>query len=458
MDCLVIGAGNASRPVARLLNYDGYDVTITDIQPLENFKLKYQNILKKMEEEGVKLDLNNSSPILKTFDNIYIPPSLKNSKIAKEIDKLDIHIITNEEFSQIVNKYIPIDIIGITGTMGKTTTTYLTKTIFEQAGFKVWHCSSIISNLVSECIIDGIINKKPQGNDIAIFELPHGTIGLLDRLNVDIGLLTNVGSDHLDEFDNSIEKYHERKKILERISNNFIANSSCKDLFSNKRNISYYELGENADFNGEKGENSLKICHDYKEFTIPFNMTSYFFENSVGAVAIALTYGISHKDIIDALSNFKGLPSHMEDLGLFNGRRVILDCAFLYDGMKTTLENFKDENLVIFLDYFDTTTKRDKKEVGELVSQYSDIIITSGYDEVHEYVNMEGAIEILDAIDNPDAIKVACLDIDDAVEMALKYSKPGDVLLHLGPSLATDIEGVTNKILKGLNRGIKKYD
>lgn len=458
MNCLVVGAGNASRPVARLLNHDGYDVTITDLQPLENFRLRYQNILKEMEKEGVKVDLNNPSPVIEGFDNVYIPPSLKNSKIAKKIQELDIHVITNEEFSQIVNKYIPIDIIGITGTMGKTTTTYLTTTIFKQAGYNVWNCSSLTSNLVSEGIIDGIIKRKGEECDIAIFELPHGTLGLLDRLDVKIGLLTVVGADHLEEFDNSIEKYHERKKILELISDIFIANSSCKSLFPDKENVIYYEIGQNADFNGQKGENSLKISYEDKEFTTPFNMMSYFFENSVGAVSIALTYGISEEVIIKALSNFKGMPSHMEDVGLYNGRRVILDCAFLYDGMKTTLENFKDENLVVFLDYFDTTTERDKKEVGELVNQYSDVIITSGYDEINERVNMDGAYEILDAVDNPDAVKVACEDIDDAAEMALKYSKPGDVLLHMGPILPTDVEGVTNKILEGLKRGIEKYD
>lgn len=458
MNCLVIGAGNGSRPVARLLNFDGYDVTMTDVKKFEEFRLLHQNVISEMKEEGVKLDLGNSSPALSDFDNIYIPPSLINSKIGKKAQELDIHIITNEEFSQIVNKYIPIDVIGISGTMGKTTTTYLTKAIFEQAGYNVWYCSSLISNLVSECIIEGIVKGEPLENDVAIFELPHGTIGLLDRLDVDIGLLTNVGADHLDEFDNSLEKYHDRKKVLEQISKTFISNSSCRELFESDENITYYEIGDDADFNGEIGEGSLKISYGDDEFVTPFNMESYFFENSVGAVSIALTYGISQKDIIEALSNFKGMPSHMEDIGLFNDRRVILDCAFLYDGMKTTLETFDGENLIIFLDYFDTTTKRDKKEVGELVGKYSDVIITSGYDEINGRINMEGALEILDAVDNPDATKVACSDIDEAAEMALKYSKPGDLLLHMGPILATDPKGITDKIIKGLKRGVEKYD
>ena len=72
--------------------------------------------------------------------------------------------------------------------MGKTTTTFITTSIFKQAGYKVWSCSSLVNNLVSEAIIDGIVKGKAQNCDIAIFELPHGTIGLLNELDIKIGL------------------------------------------------------------------------------------------------------------------------------------------------------------------------------------------------------------------------------------------------------------------------------
>ena len=49
-----------------------------------------------------------------------------------------------------------------------------------------------MNNLVSEAIIDGIVKGKADDCDVAIFELPHGTIGLLNRLDIKIGLLTNI--------------------------------------------------------------------------------------------------------------------------------------------------------------------------------------------------------------------------------------------------------------------------
>ena len=55
MKCVVIGAGNAGRPAARILNYAGHQVQITDKKKLEQFPESVQNTLKKMEEEGVNL-------------------------------------------------------------------------------------------------------------------------------------------------------------------------------------------------------------------------------------------------------------------------------------------------------------------------------------------------------------------------------------------------------------------
>ena len=461
MNYLVVGAGNASRPVARLLNHLGHSVVITDLKEIDEFKADVGRILKQMEAEGVILDLGDKNPTLDDIDAVYMPPTLPQSApIAQLIEKSDVEVLTNEDFSDIVNDLIPVDIIGITGTMGKTTTTFITTTLFKQADFKVWACSSLVNNLVSEAIIDGIVKGKANNCDIAIFELPHGTIGLLNNLNIKIGLLTNIAEDHLSEFDGSLEKYQQRKLILEKMSETFIANYSCYDIINPQRDDAlYYALDKDVDFKGIIGENFLTI--DYKEdcFTSPFHMMSYFFENSVAASAIALTYGIEKEFIIDALSDFKGLPAHMEDVGDYNGRKVILDSAFLYDGMKITLDYFKDDNIVLFLDHFDTLSVRDKAEVGQLITNYDiKTVIASGFNEVTQEVEMQAAHELLNAIDNPKIKKVAVETIDKAAELTFKYSEPGDIILHMGPLIAYDRLTTVEKIMKGLEEGSKKYE
>ena len=461
MNYLIVGAGNASRPVARLLNHLGHDVVITDLKDKSEFKIEFQRSLNQMEKEGVKLDMPNSDPSVDGFDAVYMPPTLPaTAAIAQKIRKSDLKVLTNEEFSAIVNGLIPVDIIGITGTMGKTTTTFITTSLFKQAGYKVWSCSSLVNNLVSEAIIDGIVTGKSQDCDIAIFELPHGTIGLLDRLDIKIGLLTNIAEDHLSEFGGSLEKYQKRKLVLEAMSETFIANNSCREIIEKVRDDAiYYALDEDVDFKGTVGDKSLTIKYGDGEFTTPFSMMSYFFENSVGASAAALTYGVDKNDIIDALTVFRGLPAHMEDVGDYNGRKVILDSAFLYDGMKITLDYFKDDSVVLFLDHFDTLSVRDKSEVGELVSNYDiKTVIASGFNEVTQSVEMEAAREILDAITNPKIEKVAAETIEEAAELTFKYSVPGDIILHMGPLIAYDRLTTVDKIMKGLEKGSRKYE
>lgn len=461
MNYLVVGAGNASRPVARLLNHLGHSVVITDLKDISEFKIEFQRSLIEMEKEGVKLDLANKNPSLDGFEAVYKPPTLPDSApIAQLINDSDLKVLTNEEFSKMVNNLIPADIIGITGTMGKTTTTFITTSLFKQAGYNVWSCSSLVNNLVSEAIIDGIVKGKAKECDIAIFELPHGTIGLLDRLDIKIGLLTNIAEDHLSEFGGSLEKYQQRKLILQAMSETFIANNSCRNIIEKVRDdVIFYALDEDVDFKGTAGDKSLTIKYGEDEFTTPFNMMSYFFENSVAASAVALTYGVNKEDIIDALTVFKGMPAHMEDVGDYNGRKVILDSAFLYDGMKITLDYFKDESVVLFLDHFDTLSVRDKPEVGRLVSEYDiKVVIASGFNEVTQEVEMEAAQEILDAITNPNIEKVAVENIEKAAELTFKYSVPGDIILHMGPLIAYDRLTTVDKIMKGLEKGSKKYE
>ena len=461
MNYLVVGAGNASRPVARLLNYLGHKVIMTDLKEMSEFKPIYQTWLHKMDEEGVILDLKNPNPTLDGIEAVYVPPTLPSTApIAKLIDESDVKILTNEEFSQMINDLVSTDIIGITGSMGKTTTTTLITSVFKGAGYNVWSCSSLANNLVSETIIDGIVTGKADECDIAVFELPHGSLGLLDQLNIKIGVLSYLTPEHLNEFEGSYEKYQKRKLIMQDICETFIANAECMretDLL--REDTIFYALDKDVDFKGTMGDKELTIEYGDRKFKTPFYMMSYFFENSVGASAVALTYGVEKEDIITALTNFKGLPAHMDDVGTYNGRKVILDSAFLYDGMKITLDYFKEDSVVLFLDHFDTLSVRDKTEVGQLIGQYDlKAVIASGFNEVTQEVEMHAAQEILDAVDNPNIEKVAVETIEKAAELTFKYSDPGDIILHMGPLIAYDRLTTVDKIMKGLDEGCRKYE
>nr|WP_295000043.1 Mur ligase family protein [uncultured Methanobrevibacter sp.] len=462
MNYLVVGAGNASRPVARLLNYLGHKVIITDLKEMSEFKPIYQTWLRKMEGEGIILDLKNPQPALDGIEAVYMPPTLpKDAPIAKLIADSDVKILTNEEFSEMINDLVPVDIIGITGSMGKTTTTSLITSVFKAAGYDVWSCSSLANNLVSETIIDGIITGQAENCDIAVFELPHGSIGLLDRLEIKIGILSYLTKEHLNEFGGSYEKYIERKLLIQDICEIFIANNECRNETDLLRDDTiFYTMDKDVDFKGTRSGKSLTITYDGGEFTTPFKMMSYFFENAVGAAAVGIKYGLSEEDVIKGLSTYKNLSAHMEDYGDYNGRQVIVDAAFLPDGIRATLDYFEGKSLVVFLDHFDTSWVRDKAEVGRVLDEYDNIkaVLASGFDESIQKVELHIAQEILDAITNENMVKIATESLEKAAELSFKYSEPGDIILHMGPLISFDRINVLNKINKGLEDGRRKYE
>lgn len=482
MNYEVIGAGNAGRPVARLLNHLGNHVIITDPKELNDFHPDFKRRLLEMENEGVILDLGNSKPNFDNIDYVYMAPTLpKTSYAYKKVEELNIKVLTNEMVGNFVNDSITLDIIGITGTMGKTTTTYITTKIFESAGYKVWSCSSLNQNLVSEVIVDGIVNGKNDKCDICVFELPHGTAGLFPNINIKIGLFLNIHEDHLSEFGGSMEKYLQRKLFIARDSEILIASNHLKEIIethTNREDTLYYGWRNpewdtdfcNFEGIGSKGNIKIKYSIDnlkmnsnnngdiHGEFDSPFHMKSYFYENATAAASAALTYGVDEKYIIDALSKFKGLEVHMENIGKYNGREVILDSAFLYEGMKLTMEYFKDDEVTLLLDNFDTTTERNKREVGKLCGNYVNVIVATAFNEVTQKIEMSAAEEVIKGAEDTEAKGVIAGTMEEGSKLCIKYSRPGDIILHIGPVIMHDRERIVSNIKKGLKEGCIEYE
>ena len=185
MKYVIIGAGNAGRPAARILNHIGNEVFLTDQKLLEEFPLKVQRTLKIMENEGVKLLLGPDTFLdFENIDSAYISPTIPdNSPLRDCLEDNDVKIVDNKYISTVINDILELDVIGITGTLGKTSTTHILSEIFKQAGFRVWTCSSRMGNLLSEVIVDGIINGLHIKNNIAVLELPHGTSRLMSQVD-----------------------------------------------------------------------------------------------------------------------------------------------------------------------------------------------------------------------------------------------------------------------------------
>ncbi len=469
--CIVIGAGNAGRPVARLLNNQGMDVTITDSQEYDDFSSRRQEMLDVLDNEGITLKLGEKNPDISGYDAIFLAPTIpKSAPIRQDVEKYSLKEIDRTFISNMVNDIIDMPKIGITGSFGKTTTTTMVTSIFKAAGYKVYQCSSMKWNLVSEAIVDDIVRDEYKGADVAILELPHGTLGLLGELDLTIGAITNLHPEHLCEFGGSMQKYVDRKSCILPASQTLIANVQCGDLLTYKREDTvYFNFEDNLEKDTEKYVPTFIGFFDDK-YTIKANLDSpveseleidtiayYNYENLTAAIAISMTYGISIEDIKKGIRMFSGVGGRMEYLGKFNGVDAYYDASYGDQSVRQALEAIKDENLIILYGNVDSTTVRDKAESGRVIGDYANMVIASGYVEITDTLDMNSAIELLSAIENDDVIKIAVCTMDESAELAMKYAKEGDIIVHLGPGASNSYQQVKDKLLKGLEYGCQRY-
>ena len=468
MKCIIIGAGNAGRPAARILNHTGNQVIITDRKVLEEFPQEVQKTLKTMQEEGVELMLGSdvSLGIVKA-DYAYISPTVpENSPIRKLLLDNQIKILDNDYISKVINDLLDLDVIGITGTLGKTSTTHILSKIFQSAGYKVWTCSSRMGNLLSEVIVEGIVNGLHKINNIAVIELPHGTSRLMSKVDLNIGVITNIYPDHLDEFEYSMEKYVARKLFIANSSKILVSGIQCIQYLENLRDDTIYYCQENnkCNVNGKLKDSILDITYDMPNLNIKgrfktsFKLLGYYSENSIAASAAALAYGLDKNSIIEGLKSFKGIAGHMEYIGNFKGREVHFDAAFVPEGLVKTLESFQDQKLIVIIDNPDSTNPRDKFKVGEVVGKYAEVMICSGYNETTKKFNMEAANEVIQGAKESSAIKIPVEDMVTAGELSIKHSHSGCTILHVGPGAITNYEDVKVKMMSGIREGCKKYE
>lgn len=469
MNCIVIGAGNAGRPAARILNHTGNNVVLIDRKIIEEFPVGHQKMLETMEKEGVELRLGSDIP--SDFDDLdaaYISPTVPdNAPVRQLLNNKDVEILDNENISQIINNLLDLDVLGITGTLGKTSTTHILSQIFKKAGFKVWTCSSRMGNLLSEVIVDGIVNGLHMKNDVAVIELPHGTSRLMSEVELKVGLITNIYPDHLDEFDYSMEKYVKRKLFITNSSENLISGLQCQDYIETIRSDGIYYCSKHqqkCDVEGLLNEGVLEIRYNIPSkgfrgvFKTPFKLTGYYFENSIAAATAALVYGLDEESIKSGLNSFKGIAGHMEYIGEYNDRKVHFDAAFVPEGLINTLESFEGQKLVVIIDNPDSTNPRDKYKVGEVVGKYADVIICSGYNETTKKYDINAANEVIRGAENSSAAKFPVEDMVIAGELSIKHSHPGYTILHVGPGAITNYDDVKLKMMSGIERGCKKYE
>ena len=361
-------------------------------------------------------------------------------------------------------------LIGLTGTNGKTTTTYLLKAIFEAAGYK---CGVIgtIQSLIGDRVIP-VKNTTPdsaelqkilglmrdQGVQYVFMEVSSHALelGRVDGCEFDCGLFTNLTQDHLD-FHGTLENYRAAKaKLFAKLGQDATKpnksavlnadDSSAQEMLTAEsvQRISYALINP-ATVMAETVELRLDGCsfmlkYDGKAHLCNLNITGLFnVYNVLAAVAAALAEKVALTVILEALGRFHAVSGRFELVNCGQPFAVAVDYAHTPDGLKNILETARDivANRIIVVFGCGGDRDRTKRPImGSIAAEYADLVIATSDNprsEDPELILDDVEVGIQDALSKRPTVEFRRIaDRATAIRAAIEVAVAGDVLLIAG--------------------------
>jgi UDP-N-acetylmuramoyl-L-alanyl-D-glutamate--2,6-diaminopimelate ligase len=351
-------------------------------------------------------------------------------------------------------------VIGITGTNGKTTTTYITYQALNILGYKTALLGTVINDLISRKEVPKL--TTPESSDLQkymfeiiknegkflVMEVSSHSLALnrVDDVDFKIAVFTNLTIDHLD-FHKTFENYREAKlKLFRMINENAIGIINLDDENSSyfinacKGKVITYGFYKNANIKGEIIENSkngLKIkvfdkVIENENFIGEFN--AY---NLLCSFSILNSIGFDTEKIIDALSQVKPPKGRLQKI-----KNVFIDYAHTPDALERVLKTLKSVYNKKIILVFGAGGNRDqsKRPIMGKVSEIADIIILTS-----DNPRDEEPIDIIRDIEKG-INKAHIIEIDrrKAIELAISILNEDDVVLIAGKGHETyqEIKGI----------------
>jgi UDP-N-acetylmuramoylalanine--D-glutamate ligase len=359
----IIGLGRSGIAAARLLNKDGWQVTLVDSATGEQIASRsnaqqLQALQQKLIKEGVTVKLNSSLTLEPTHapDLIVVSPGVPwNSKVLETARQLNISTIGEIELAWRYLKQIPW--VGITGTNGKTTTTALTAAIFQAAGYNAPACGNI-GNAACELAIKNLELANSENFDWIIAELSSYQIESSFELAPQIGIFTTFTPDHLERHKTLDNYYLIKTSMLNRCQHKII---NGDDRYLQKAGLA---LGSDVIWTSVKGKKSfgddrrLEVYLEdgwivaFGELIAPVNLFKmpgeHNLQNLLVAVAAAKLAGIEKTAIAKAITTFPGVAHRLEYICTYQGIKFINDSkATNYDAAEVGLNSVEAPVILI---------------------------------------------------------------------------------------------------------------
>ena len=352
-------------------------------------------------------------------------------------------------------------VIGITGTKGKTTTTYMIKSILDSVGYKVGLIGTIeaiigdkkipAANTTPESytIQKYFAQMVEEGCDCVVMEVSsqglmlHRTAGI----PFEIGIFTNLGKDHIGPNEHKdFDDYKRCKGLLFKQCKLGIANVDDKyfrDVFQGATcRVETFGFSKEADLRAENVQlvskpGYLGVAYhvaglmDFDvEIDIPGTFSVY---NSLTAISVCRHFNVPVEKIKDALKKAK-VKGRIEMIKVSDEFTLMIDYAhnaMSLESLLTTLKEYNPKRLVCLFGCGGNRSKDRRYEMGEVSGRLADLtIITSDNPRFEEPQAIIDDIKI--GIGKTDGKYVEICDRKEAIKYAIGHGQPGDVIVLAG--------------------------
>lgn len=369
---------------------------------------------------------------------------------------------TREAYSIICANYFSnpakkLKLIGLTGTNGKTTTTFLIKQILEGAGKRVG-----LIGTVQNMVCDEVYPAKyttPDAYELqrlfslmvkadceyCVMEVSSQALaqGRVNGLHFEIGAFTNLTQDHLD-YHKTWENYFNSKRILFENSSIAVTNADDENGLKivsglNCKVVSYAVNTNNADYvaknvkfksNGVEYELVSELIGRVN-CPIPGRFSVY---NSLCAASIALTLGISFEEVLTAISKSNGVKGRIEVVPTDTDYTVIIDYAHSPDGLENIISSLREIAKKRIVTVFGCGGDRDRTKrpiMGKIAAELSDFCVVTSDNPRSE--NPSKIIEdILEGMKGVSTPYVVVENRREAIKWALEHAEKDDIILLAG--------------------------
>ncbi len=427
--CYIVGIGGSGMSsIAKYLFQKGLEVS--------GYDQRSSYVTNLLNNDGIKVDFDISNATYSS-ETLYIVSSAINieSTFLSDFVKQP-NVLTRPDFLKLLSA--SVDVIGITGTHGKTSTTALLAHIFK---FNDIDISYIYGGVTS---FNGIGGHYGDKNLPLILETDEAFNTFKD-IQIKNLLVTNIDHDHIDyfgSFENLVKAF---KHVISNVEGKCVINVDDDQLSKliRSEDISYssskdsnYKLNSYSSFlfEGNKFKINTKLIGDH------------FISNIVGAIALANLNGLSIEQSLNAIEHFTGVKRRTEFIGEFNGINFYDDYGHHPTEIKATTKALKAHTqgklIVVFQPHRYTRTRDNFNDLSNSF-EYSDLtLITDIYSAGEKPIPGVSSLMF-------ESEKIKYVKSPRMVPPYLKNNiSPGDTVLTIG---AGDITLLGPQILKYLN-------